>query len=842
VKARKTLGALIAVTLLAAAASLVSAGTKADPQAVATVFQVNSTGDESDVAPGNGVCETAPGNGVCTLRAAIQEVIARHTATDAITIPNSISGPGCSGGVCTITLATALPSLSVPVTITGPGANQLTVMRSSAAGNFRIFNVTANGTVSFSDLTISNGVAASTPGGGGINNNGATVNVTRCTLTNNRAGDTGGAIHNFLGTVTVTASMLMNNSAADGGGIASDGGGGAAVNISYSTITNNTANVARGGGIAVNSSALSISNSTVSFNTSDDSGGGLSIINTTASANVTNCTIWGNTAAFLPGGSAGGGGIFNQNNTSNATVLTNCTIGNNHASNGNHCGGVYNALGPVTARNTIIAVNMTNSGGPPDVEGAFTSQGFNLIGDGTGSTGFTNNVNGDKVGSSAAAIDPKLDTAPAANGGPTKTVALLVGSPAIDAGNDANAPTGDQRNYVRVGTSDIGAFEFGGTFARAVSRKIHGAATAFTENFDGVTAPALPTGWTATNAQGLAPLWSTSTVAPASPPNSAFINDPPSISDKRLESPSIFIPAAGYQLSFQNFYNLNNNLGQFHSGGVLEISINGGAYNDITTAGPFGIGGYNVQITGSGNPLIGRMAWGGNSFGGYIPTVVDFGSGVVGQSIKLRWRMGSDNSGMTFPGWWIDNVSVAAPGTPFDVPLPLAGTVGIECRRGSGANSDGHQVVVTFGSTVTGGSVTVVSVNGMATGTASAAGTEVTVTLSSVTNAQTININLNNVSDGISTYSFTIPMGVLAGDTTANGSVNSSDIAQTQSQSGQPVTSSNFREDVTVNGSINSSDIAFVQAKSGTGLPVATSQSGDPTTAPKHRASSGNSF
>jgi len=60
---------------------------------------------------------------------------------------------------------------------------------------------------------------------------------------------------------------------------------------------------------------------------------------------------------------------------------------------------------------------------------------------------------------------------------------------------------------------------------------------------------------------------------------------------------------------------------------------------------------------------------------------------------------------------------------------------------------------------------------------------------------------------------------VLAGDTTANRIVNSSDIAQTQSQSGQPVTASNFREDVTVNGEINSSDISFVQANSGTALP-----------------------
>ena len=62
-------------------------------------------------------------------------------------------------------------------------------------------------------------------------------------------------------------------------------------------------------------------------------------------------------------------------------------------------------------------------------------------------------------------------------------------------------------------------------------------------------------------------------------------------------------------------------------------------------------------------------------------------------------------------------------------------------------------------------------------------------------------------------------MDVLIGDTTANGAVNSSDIAQTQSESGHAVTASNFREDVTTNGAINSSDIGLVQSKSGTALP-----------------------
>ena len=80
-------------------------------------------------------------------------------------------------------------------------------------------------------------------------------------------------------------------------------------------------------------------------------------------------------------------------------------------------------------------------------------------------------------------------------------------------------------------------------------------------------------------------------------------------------------------------------------------------------------------------------------------------------------------------------------------------------------------------------------------------------------------MTLNGVTIGMSSGNVTVPMAVLIGDTTGNGAVNSSDISQTKSQSGQPVTSLNFRQDVTASGSINSSDISLVKSKSGTGLP-----------------------
>src|SRR6185437_5406392 len=133
---------------------------------------------------------------------------------------------------------------------------------------------------------------------------------------------------------------------------------------------------------------------------------------------------------------------------------------------------------------------------------------------------------------------------------------------------------------------------------------------------------------------------------------------------------------------------------------------------------------------------------------------------------------------------------------------------------GPGGN---HKIVVTFPVAVT--AVGSAACGGNPAAGVSAEGTDVTVDCTGVPNATDIAITLTNVSDGTNTGNVSIPMGVLEGDTTANRAVNSSDISQTQAQSGQQVTNGNFREDVTVNGLINSSDISVVQSRSGTALP-----------------------
>jgi hypothetical protein len=156
--------------------------------------------------------------------------------------------------------------------------------------------------------------------------------------------------------------------------------------------------------------------------------------------------------------------------------------------------------------------------------------------------------------------------------------------------------------------------------------------------------------------------------------------------------------------------------------------------------------------------------------------------------------------------------------TDFSVDLPLNGS-GIECRSG-GANGD-YKMVFNFANPVTGvAGVSVVTGTGSINGTAIQNGDYI-VDLAGVTNAQAITVQLTNVSDsaGNNLLSVSATMNVLIGDTTADGNVNSTDIAQTKSQSGQTVSASNFREDITVDGNINSTDIAVVKSKSGTALP-----------------------
>ena len=128
-------------------------------------------------------------------------------------------------------------------------------------------------------------------------------------------------------------------------------------------------------------------------------------------------------------------------------------------------------------------------------------------------------------------------------------------------------------------------------------------------------------------------------------------------------------------------------------------------------------------------------------------------------------------------------------------------------------------MVVTFANPVTVGSASVTSGTGSVSGSPVVSGNTVTVNLTGVTNAQTINVTLSNVSDGVGMGNVVVPMSILNGDTTGNGSVNASDVNQVKAQSGNATTAGNFRTDLNVSGTVNASDVSIVKSKSGTALP-----------------------
>ena len=179
-----------------------------------------------------------------------------------------------------------------------------------------------------------------------------------------------------------------------------------------------------------------------------------------------------------------------------------------------------------------------------------------------------------------------------------------------------------------------------------------------TQNFDGVTAPALPAGWTSVQTSGTLISWTTTAATPSSAPNAAFGNETTTVNAAALVSPATAITSADSQIKFKNQFNLENTF----DGTVLEYTTNGGTtWTDVITGGgTFVSGGYTGTISSAFmNPLGGRMAWSGASTG-YVDTVVNLPASLNGQTVQFRWLTASDNSVVATgaPGQWIDDVQV----------------------------------------------------------------------------------------------------------------------------------------------------------------------------------------
>jgi hypothetical protein len=287
--------------------------------------------------------------------------------------------------------------------------------------------------------------------GGAIDNiSSGSLTVSNCTFSSNTGsgGTSGGAIANS-GQLTVSASAFTGNSADSNAGAIFNSSG-ATLTVSTCTIANNTSG-SDGGGID-SDGAATITASTLSGNRAASEGAGL--CSKGSQLIMTNCTVYGNTAV------SDGGGLTVASGT---TTLTNCTITANRVTVGatGVYGGGIDAAAPVKVFNTIIAGNFQGAAGSTtanDVAGTLdATSAYNLLGAG-GAGGLTNGVNGNQVGVVNLGLGGLAN-----NGGPTMTVALLAGSPALDHGSNAYVSAGetDQRGLTRTvgGTVDIGAFE-----------------------------------------------------------------------------------------------------------------------------------------------------------------------------------------------------------------------------------------------------------------------------------------------------------------------------------------------------------------------------------------------
>jgi CSLREA domain-containing protein len=303
--------------------------------------------------------------------------------------------------------------------------------------------------------------------GFGIHTTGGSLSLSESSLRGNDAthwgNGNGGGIHlENSSPAEIRSSLIENNTAPNnGGGIFFSGNAGATLTIRDSTISGNRAE--NGGGVFLGRGSLSISQSTVAGNQAQYNGGGVGSGGGLESADITQSTLSGNSAGY------DGGGIYFQGSAASLFTLSNSTISGNAASIG---GGLRAVNGALSVTYSTFAGNFAYAGG-----GIFNSHDTNI----SNSVFANNSLNscagvypilslGHNLedGSSCPADGPgDISATPAAlgpldlNGGPTRTHALLAGSPAIDGGDDSSCPPDDQRGVARPQGAhcDIGAFE-----------------------------------------------------------------------------------------------------------------------------------------------------------------------------------------------------------------------------------------------------------------------------------------------------------------------------------------------------------------------------------------------
>ncbi len=417
-----------------------------------------------------------------------------------------------------------LPVIAVGDQLTILGAGY-TIERSTASGTpaFRLFDVASGASLNLQNLTLQGGLAqgimtTDTAAEGGAVYSAGELTLKNVTVTGNQAegvngsqafssyggpesspiNAAGGGLYVAAGSVTLTNDTFSGNYAQGGRGLGGVSGGAYGAN-------GGPGGSATGGAVYVAAGSVTLTNDTLSGNHAQGGTGGPGGTSKGLAGNGGN------------GGSAAGGGVYAA---AGSVTLTNDTLSGNYAQGGSGgqggnanlsvgnggnggngsnatAGGLYIGNATITLANTLIATNqvMPGAGGAggaegsngalngahngssgsagsasdSDISGNVTSSDGDLIGNGSGSN-LSNGSNvgigeiEDLVGTAANPINPQLGPLQN-NGGPTQTMALLSGSPAIGAGdpNAPGVPATDQRGYSRIDgiNIDIGAFEYG---------------------------------------------------------------------------------------------------------------------------------------------------------------------------------------------------------------------------------------------------------------------------------------------------------------------------------------------------------------------------------------------
>ena len=380
--------------------------------------------------------------GIAFAPAALASVVPCSAASliSAINSANTGGGTLTLTSGCTYTLTAknnttdggvGLPVIKARITIQGNGA---TITRSGSVA-FHLLDVASAGNLTLSSLTMTNGLANDGVNGGGAIDSHGTLSISGSTFSGNSSpatsGTSGGAI-NSSGTLTVTTSKFTGNTAQEGGGIFNQ----KTATITNSTFSNNTATIYGGGALLNAAGTETLAGDTFTGN----SGAGGGAIDNDTTLNISDSTFTGNTA-----GGNGGGGVQNFG----TTTITQSTFSGNSSPYGAN---IYNYTGfSLAISMSVVAagVNGSNCGGQAPI----TDRGYNI--DTGSSCGFS--------GTSMNNTQPQLGTL-ASNGGPTQTMALPAGSPAVNAipaSTSGCTGTTDQRGTTRPQGSgcDVGAYE-----------------------------------------------------------------------------------------------------------------------------------------------------------------------------------------------------------------------------------------------------------------------------------------------------------------------------------------------------------------------------------------------